>query len=452
VNSLLTGLRACVWNEREWITGANPAKTTTSYFSRAVPVPKSRGEIGLRTVQADSPACAYPNTGLHDILGDVTVFWRGSLDSYATAGAMFLGKVTSNGGSATPFWFGALTTGKLTLGRAHATDFRNWGTTTATCPTAQVFNAAVAVGGGAEINTAPTFYIDTVGSAETPGASSGGTGTGTPTLSANGLRTGTRPDNSIRTDGHTILAYAWARKLTPTELAMLFADPYLVRDLVLAEDDSLAVEGPPAVPAAPVAAFSGTPLSGAASLSVAFTDSSTNTPTSWLWEKNDGGGWVNFASTPTAQNPTESFAAGTWDVRLTATNVSGFDAEEKLDYIVASPPAPVAAFSGTPVSGSAPLPVVFTDASTNTPTSWAWEKNDGGGWVNFAGSPTAQNPTENFAEGTWDVRLTSTNATGSDAEEKLDYVVVSAAVVSTTTSTGRSRKLGFLRPPRWRPN
>jgi hypothetical protein len=238
VSSLLTGLRACIWNEREWITGSNPAKTTTSYFSRAVPVPKSRGEIGLRTVQADSPSCAYPDTGLHDILGDVTVFWRGSLDSYATAGAIFLGKVTSNGASATPFWFGALTTGKLTFGRAHATDYRNWGTTTATCPTTQVFNAAVAVGGGAEINTAPTFYIDTVGSAETPGAASGGTGTGTPTLSANGLRFGTRPDNAVRTDGHTILAYAWARKLTPTELAMLFADPYLVRDVVLSEENS----------------------------------------------------------------------------------------------------------------------------------------------------------------------------------------------------------------------
>ena len=86
----------------------------------------------------------------------------------------------------------------------------------------------------------------------------------------------------------------------------------------------------------PVADFSGTPVSGAAPLSVVFTDSSTNTPTSWLWEKNSGAGWVNFAGTPTDQNPTESFAAGTWSVRLTATNAGGSDPETKTDYITAT--------------------------------------------------------------------------------------------------------------------
>ena len=34
--------------------------------------------------------------------------------------------------------------------------------------------------------------------------------------------------------------------------------------------------------------------------------------------------------------------------------------------------APVAEFSGTPTSGSAPLAVTFTDASTGSPTGWAW--------------------------------------------------------------------------------
>ncbi len=89
---------------------------------------------------------------------------------------------------------------------------------------------------------------------------------------------------------------------------------------------------------APVADFTGTPLTGTAPLSVAFTDASTNTPTSWLWEKNDGSGWVNFAGTPTAQNPTESFAAGTWSVRLTATNVGGSDTKTRTDYVTDSVP------------------------------------------------------------------------------------------------------------------
>lgn len=184
---------------------------------------------------------------------------------------------------------------------------------------------------------------------------------------------------------------------------------------------------------APVADFTGTPTSGAASLSVAFTDSSTNTPTSWLWEKNSGSGWSNFAGTPTAQNPTESFAAGTWSVRLTATNAGGSNTKTRTDYVV-STAVPVAAFSGTPLSGTAPLSVAFTDASTNTPTSWLWQKNDGSGYVNFDSGATSQNPTEAFAAGTWDVKLTATNAGGSDAEEKLDYVTATDATSGDDTS------------------
>lgn len=87
-----------------------------------------------------------------------------------------------------------------------------------------------------------------------------------------------------------------------------------------------------------------------------------------------------------------------------------------------NPPPPVADFSGTPTSGEAPLSVAFTDSSTNTPTSWHWEKNDGSGWVDFAGSPTVQNPTELFAAGTWDIRLTATNGGGSDLETKTSYI------------------------------
>lgn len=107
-------------------------------------------------------------------------------------------------------------------------------------------------------------------------------------------------------------------------------------------------------------------------------------------------------------------------------------------------PAPVAAFSGTPLTGAAPLSVVFTDASTNTPTSWLWEKNSGSGWVNFASTPTVQNPTEVFAEGTWDVRLTATNAGGSDGETKLDYVVSAWTPASLT-----NLELWFTAGPTW---
>ena len=77
---------------------------------------------------------------------------------------------------------------------------------------------------------------------------------------------------------------------------------------------------------APVAAFSGTPTTGYATLVVDFTDESTGA-TSWSWTFGDGG-------TSTQQNPSYSYtAAGTYTVSLTATNSCGSDAVTMTDYI-----------------------------------------------------------------------------------------------------------------------
>ena len=167
----------------------------------------------------------------------------------------------------------------------------------------------------------------------------------------------------------------------------------------------------------PVAAFSGTPTSGTAPLTVAFTDASTNNPTSWSWTFGDGGA-------STSKNPSHTYtAAGTYTVVLTATNAYGSDSETKTGYItVSAPPTnpPVAAFSGTPTSGTVPLTVAFTDASTNSPTSWSWTFGDGG-------TSTAQNPSHTYtAAGTYTVSLTATNAYGSDSETKTGYITASA--------------------------
>ena len=160
---------------------------------------------------------------------------------------------------------------------------------------------------------------------------------------------------------------------------------------------------------APVADFSGTPTSGAYPLAVNFTDASTNTPTSWSWTFGDSG-------TSTAQNPSHTYnSAGNFTVSLTAANAGGSDGETKTNYITVTVPAPVADFSGTPTTGTAPLAVNFTDASTNTPTSWSWAFGD-------SAASTVQNPSHSYAVGTYTVSLTATNAGGSDGETKTDYI------------------------------
>jgi len=86
------------------------------------------------------------------------------------------------------------------------------------------------------------------------------------------------------------------------------------------------------------------------------------------------------------------------------------------------PPAPVAAFSANSTSIAVGGNVAFTDQSTNTPTSWSWTFEGG-----TPATGTAQNPTVTYnTEGTFDVSLTATNATGSDVETKTGYIHVSA--------------------------
>jgi len=78
----------------------------------------------------------------------------------------------------------------------------------------------------------------------------------------------------------------------------------------------------------------------------------------------------------------------------------------------------VAAFSGSPTSGTAPLAVTFTDQSTGPPAAWSWDFGDGT-------SSTAQNPVHTYAAaGSYSVSLTVTNSGGSNSLTKPSYIGV----------------------------
>ncbi len=81
--------------------------------------------------------------------------------------------------------------------------------------------------------------------------------------------------------------------------------------------------------------------------------------------------------------------------------------------------APTAQFSGTPLSGSAPLAVTFTNSSSGTtPLTYSWAFGDGG-------TSTATSPVYTYTTpGTYSVTLTATNACGTDQEVKTGYVTV----------------------------
>ena len=87
---------------------------------------------------------------------------------------------------------------------------------------------------------------------------------------------------------------------------------------------------------------------------------------------------------------------------------------------------PTAAFSADPTSGTAPLTVKFTDASTGTgPLTYGWDFNNDGLIDN-----TTQSPSYSYATaGTYTVNLTVTGPGGSDYELKTNYITVNSVPV-----------------------
>jgi PKD repeat protein len=189
---------------------------------------------------------------------------------------------------------------------------------------------------------------------------------------------------------------------------------------------------------APVAGFNGTPVSGVAPLTVAFTDVSTNSPTSWAWTFGDGG-------TSTARNPTYTYAkAGTYTVTQTVRNAVGTNTMTLAGYITVNPAPvpPVAVFDGTPTSGTAPHYVAFNDDSANSPTSWEWTFGDGT-------TSTLRNPSHSYTKaGTYTVSLKATNAGGSNTLTKAGYITVTTATPTPTpTPVPEAVKASFTATP-----
>jgi PKD repeat protein len=184
----------------------------------------------------------------------------------------------------------------------------------------------------------------------------------------------------------------------------------------------------------PTADFVGSPTSGMVPLTVNFTNLSTGAA-SLSWDFGDSG-------TSTQQNPSHTYTSpGTYTVSLTATNAYGSDTETKTDYItVWALQPPVADFTASATTVYESQSVTFTDASTNSPTSWSWTFEGG-----TPSTSTAQNPTVTYSSaGTYNVSLTAANAAGSDSETKTDYITVQVQPLNYCTSQGNNWSYEYI--------
>jgi len=156
--------------------------------------------------------------------------------------------------------------------------------------------------------------------------------------------------------------------------------------------------------AVPVASFTYSPTTINPGTQVAFTDQSTNSPTSWSWSFGDGGMSM-------AQNPLHTYtSAGTYTVCLTVSNAAGSDTYCR-SITVFNPLD--AGFSYSPTCPNVDESVIFTDQSQGNPYNWEWNFDDG--TVSYS-----QNPSHTYSSaGEYDVTLTvSKSGTTSDSVTK----------------------------------
>ena len=176
----------------------------------------------------------------------------------------------------------------------------------------------------------------------------------------------------------------------------------------------------------PVASFTASAATGIAPLSVVFSDTSTpgTAPIgTWLWEFGDG-------STSTQRNPAHVYsAAGTYTVCLRVTTSVGSDTATTTVTVMPPLVRPVASYTASPTSGSAPLTVSFTDTSTPGSaaiTDWRWDFGDGI-------TSTDRNPSHVYwAAGTYAVGLTVTTEAGSHTAS--GSIIAGAPDVPSNTS------------------
>lgn len=181
----------------------------------------------------------------------------------------------------------------------------------------------------------------------------------------------------------------------------------------------------------PLANFTSDLTYGYSPLTVAFTDKSTGSPSSWTWSFGDN-------TSSTIKNPVHVFnKAGKYTVTLVAGNKVGSSTAKKTDYItvINKVGSSDAAFTALPVSGKVPLTVSFMDKSTNNPTSWFWDFGD-------KTTSASQNPVHKYTQaGKYTVSLKVTNAAGSNTTKKTSFITVDSlptAAFSASPSSGKA--------------
>lgn len=166
------------------------------------------------------------------------------------------------------------------------------------------------------------------------------------------------------------------------------------------QSDTLIKTGYINVVTPPTADFTATPTNVCInSGTVAFTNTSVNS-VSWIWDFGDG-------NSSTVQNPLHTYTtAGTYTVKLIATNIYNCNDIEIKNLFITVNNKPTASFTATPAIACDSNEVISFQSASTGAVSWFWDFGNGV-------TSTLQNPTHVYGvTGTFDVTLIVTNAAG----------------------------------------
>jgi PKD repeat protein len=145
-----------------------------------------------------------------------------------------------------------------------------------------------------------------------------------------------------------------------------------------------------------IANFSFTQNATCFPITAMYTDSSSSSAISWLWDFGDG-------STSVLQNPTHTFTTGViTDVTLTVTDANGCTVAITKPNIIFF----YANFGATAIEGCVPIAIGFEDVSSADANQWMWNFGDGA-------TSTLQNPTHMYSNsGMYSVTLIAISTNG----------------------------------------
>jgi PKD repeat protein len=170
---------------------------------------------------------------------------------------------------------------------------------------------------------------------------------------------------------------------------------------------------------APTVSINALPRMGCAPLTHRFTATvnSVDPVVSYEWDFGNG-------NTSNLSSPTQTFAAGAYDIQLVITTAGGCTDTVKVIRGIVASIKPAANFTATPRDACAFTSINFSDLSTGTVTSWQWLFGDGG-------SSTLQNPTYEYQDtGYFDVTLIVCNEGCCDTLKFENYIHINPPIAA----------------------